>query len=65
MTAARKFRLIRAVKRSALRSRRRPSNGGLWISLPIDDDVVAAFQIRGGGWKAKINAALRKAAGLK
>jgi uncharacterized protein (DUF4415 family) len=34
------------------------------VSLPIDRDVLAYFQDDGPGWRQRINAALRKAAGL-
>ena len=33
-------------------------------SLPIDRDVLDHFQADGPGWQDRINAALRKAAGL-
>ena len=35
------------------------------VSLRIDSDVLAHFQDQGPGWQSRINAALRKAAGLK
>jgi uncharacterized protein (DUF4415 family) len=34
------------------------------ISLRLDPDVVEHFRARGPGWQARINATLRKAAGL-
>lgn len=34
------------------------------ISLSIDRDVLAHFQDDGAGWRERINAALRKTAGL-
>ncbi|KQW23022.1 hypothetical protein ASC80_06775 [Afipia sp. Root123D2] len=34
------------------------------VSLRIDQDVLAHFQEDGPGWQDRINAALRKAAGL-
>ena len=34
------------------------------ISLRIDQDVLEHFQEGGSGWQDRINAALRKAAGL-
>jgi uncharacterized protein (DUF4415 family) len=34
------------------------------VSLRIDSDVLAHFQDEGPGWQDRINAALRKAAGL-
>ncbi|MDB5570977.1 MAG: hypothetical protein JWN93_2160 [Hyphomicrobiales bacterium] len=34
------------------------------VSLRLDSDVLAHFQDEGPGWQDRINAALRKAAGL-
>jgi len=34
------------------------------VSLRIDRDVLGRFQEEGPGWQERINAALRKAAGL-
>lgn len=34
------------------------------VSVPLDNDVLAYFQEDGPGWQDRINAALRKAAGL-
>jgi uncharacterized protein (DUF4415 family) len=34
------------------------------VTLRIDSDVLAVFQEDGPGWQDRINAALRKAAGL-
>ncbi len=34
------------------------------VSLKLDRDVLAHFQDDGPGWQERINAALRKAAGL-
>ena len=34
------------------------------VSLRLDQDVLEAFQADGPGWQDRINAALRKAAGL-
>lgn len=34
------------------------------VSLKLDNDVLAHFQDDGPGWQERINAALRKAAGL-
>ena len=34
------------------------------VSLRLDQDVLAHFQEGGPGWQDRINAALRKAAGL-
>lgn len=35
------------------------------VTLRIDRDVIEAFQEAGAGWQERINAALRKAAGLE
>lgn len=35
------------------------------VSLRLDRDVLAHFRKTGRGWQARINATLRKAAGLK
>lgn len=34
------------------------------VNLRLDPDVVAHFRAEGPGWQSRINAALRKAAGL-
>lgn len=34
------------------------------ISIRLDPDVIEHFRARGKGWQARINATLRKAAGL-
>ena len=34
------------------------------ISLRLDGDVIEHFRARGKGWQSRINATLRKAAGL-
>ena len=34
------------------------------ISLRLDPDVIEHFRARGKGWQARINATLRKAAGV-
>lgn len=34
------------------------------ISLRLDPDVIEHFRARGPGWQARINATLRKAAGI-
>jgi uncharacterized protein (DUF4415 family) len=34
------------------------------ITLRLDPDVIAHFRARGKGWQVRINAALRKAAGI-
>lgn len=35
------------------------------VSLRLDPDVLAHFRSSGPGWQSRINAALRKAAGLR
>jgi len=35
------------------------------VSLRLDPDVLARFRAGGPGWQGRMNAALRKAAGLK
>jgi uncharacterized protein (DUF4415 family) len=35
------------------------------VSLRLDRDVLAHFQDQGSGWQERINAALRRAAGLE
>ncbi|MBO0347216.1 BrnA antitoxin family protein [Roseibium limicola] len=35
------------------------------VSLRLDNEVLAHFQDEGPGWQDRINAALRKAAGLE
>ena len=34
------------------------------VTLRLDPDVIEAFRASGPGWQSRINAALRKAAGL-
>jgi uncharacterized protein (DUF4415 family) len=34
------------------------------VSLRIDNDVLAAFRAEGPGWQSRMNAALKKAAGV-
>jgi uncharacterized protein (DUF4415 family) len=35
------------------------------VSLRLDPDVLAHFRAKGRGWQSRINAVLRKAAGLR
>lgn len=35
------------------------------VSIMLDPDVIAHFKAGGRGWQTRVNAALRKAAGLK
>lgn len=34
------------------------------VHIKLDPDVIAHFKADGGGWQTRVNAALRKAAGL-
>lgn len=45
-------------------ARSAPPVGKEQVSLRIDRDVLERFQEDGPGWQDRINAALRKAAGL-
>ncbi|MCL8382473.1 BrnA antitoxin family protein [Xanthobacter aminoxidans] len=47
------------------RGRPKAKNPKELLSLRIDADVVEAFRNTGPGWQGRMNAALRKAAGLK
>lgn len=51
---------------SARRGRGRPpaAHPKALVSLRLDQDVVARFKADGPGWQSRMNAALRKAAGL-
>ncbi|MGF9692928.1 BrnA antitoxin family protein [Rhizobium sp. 0TCS1.26] len=48
------------------RTRGRPSveHPKKQVTLRLDDDVLESFRATGKGWQGRINAALRKAAGL-
>ncbi len=48
------------------RSRGRPSvaHPKKQITLRLDEDVIAKFRESGKGWQGRVNAALRKAAGI-
>ncbi|WP_024589028.1 BrnA antitoxin family protein [Aliihoeflea sp. 2WW] len=52
--------------RDARRARGRPSveNPKRQITLRLDSDIVDTFRASGPGWQSRMNAALRKAAGL-
>lgn len=49
-----------------VRRGRKPGTAGAkqLTSLRLDPDVIAHFRATGEGWQSRINAALRKAAGL-
>jgi len=42
-----------------------PPSGKEMVSLRLDREVLSHFQDEGPGWQDRINAALRKAAGLE
>lgn len=54
-------RLIRAARPAGRPRTAAPKEA---VSLRLDPDVVAHFRAGGPGWQSRINAALRKAAGL-
>lgn len=47
-----------------IRRGRPPGETKTQVSLRIDNDVLAAFRAEGPGWQSRMNAALRKAAGV-
>ena len=47
-----------------IRRGRPPGSTKTQVSLRLDDDVIAAFRAEGPGWQSRMNAALRKAAGI-
>lgn len=49
---------------SARRGRPKASVTKVSTTIRLDRDVVDAFKASGGGWQSRMNAALRKAAGL-
>ena len=46
------------------RGRPRAETPKISTTIRLDPDVIAAFKADGPGWQSRINAALRKAAGL-
>jgi uncharacterized protein (DUF4415 family) len=54
-------RLIRAARPAGRPRKTQPKEA---VSIRLDPDVVAHFRAGGPGWQSRINAALRKAAGL-
>ena len=54
-------RLIRAARPAGRPKKAEPKQA---VSLRLDPDVVAHFRAGGAGWQSRINAALRKVAGL-
>ena len=51
---------IRKGDRPALPEKYRKS-----VTVFLDDEVIEHFEVGGGGWMERVNAALRKAAGLE
>ena len=47
-----------------IRRGRPPGSTKTQVSLRLDQDVLAAFRAGGPGWQSRMNAALRKAAGV-
>lgn len=54
-------RLVRAARPAGRPKKAAPKKA---VSLRLDPDVVAHFREEGPGWQSRINAALRKVAGL-
>jgi uncharacterized protein (DUF4415 family) len=54
-------RLIRAARPAGRPKKIDPKEA---VNIRLDPDVVAHFRAGGPGWQSRINAALRKAAGL-
>jgi uncharacterized protein (DUF4415 family) len=52
------------IGRKVIRKGRPPGETKTSISLRIDNDVLAAFRADGPGWQSRMNAALKKAAGV-
>ena len=49
---------------TVIRRGRPPGESKAHVSLRIDKDVLARFRADGPGWQSRINAVLRKAAGV-
>lgn len=54
-------RLIRAARSTGRPKKAAPKEA---VNIRLDPEVVAYFRAGGPGWQSRINAALRKAAGL-
>lgn len=52
------------IGRVVIRRGRPPGESKAHVSLRIDKDVLAKFRADGPGWQSRINAALRKVAGV-
>ena len=49
---------------TVIRRRRPPGSAKQAVSLRLDKDILERFRADGPGWQSRMNAALRKAAGL-
>ena len=49
---------------TVIRRGRPPGSAKTQVSLRLDNEVIAAFRARGPGWQSRMNAVLRKAAGV-
>ncbi len=47
-----------------VRRGRPPGSAKTQVSLRLDNEVLAAFRAQGPGWQSRMNAVLRKAAGV-
>jgi uncharacterized protein (DUF4415 family) len=67
MRNARPFRELFPELAAKIRKARGPQKAPTkqLVSLRVDRDVIAKFKAEGEGWQSRMNAALRKAAGLK
>lgn len=54
----------RIAKAKVQRGRPKAAAPKVSTTIRLDPDVLAAFKADGAGWQSRINAALRKAAGL-
>ena len=50
--------------RQVIRRGRPPGSTKRLVSLRLDEAVIQAFSAEGPGWQTRVNAALRKVAGL-
>lgn len=65
MSAAHKKLFAAAQESARKQGRPRKVNPKVALKLRIDHDVVEAFKAEGPGWQTSMNAALRKAKGLR
>ncbi|PZQ50137.1 MAG: hypothetical protein DI556_08705 [Rhodovulum sulfidophilum] len=59
------FPALAETMRRDLGGRPRSANPKVAVSIRLDAEVVASFKASGPGWQSRMNAALRKSAGLK